>query len=90
MENDNAWRAAWVAPATPVQRLVLLALVWSADRSGATGLTLPQMVERTGLAIRTCQRALHELEDAGHITRVHVSGRGAVTMVHPKVGQSAA
>lgn len=65
------------------ERAVIVLLAVMANAEGRAWPSIAYLSEKTGASRRTVQAAAKRLEDAGHITRREVPGRGMDYTVHP-------
>jgi DNA-binding transcriptional MocR family regulator len=64
----------------PTARHVGLALCWFMDRTGQCYPSRPTLAERTGYSVRTVERALKRLEQAGDLRVQRGGGRGKTNL----------
>lgn len=75
--------AAWDAPVSPTDKLVLLALADQTTDEGLCLATEASLMLRTGLCVRAVRMSLGRLEEGGHLTRQPRPGKSTFYLLHP-------
>lgn len=75
---------AWDAELADSDKLVLLALADWSDDTGLCWPSIPQIAKKCSKSERTVQASIHSLEDAGHLSRKVIVGKGCRYTVHPR------
>lgn len=92
--SNKVMNKVWPLKLPPTVKWVLIALADHADDDGHTWIAVRSetkpgrkpkldLVTKTGLSERSVQRAINDLVEAGHITRVENPGKGVDTYIHP-------
>lgn len=83
----NVWERSDI---NPTQKLVLLALADWANDEGLCWPSINRLASKTGIAGRSVQRVIRQLEDLGLVCREEVTGKGnkywilsPLTQCHP-------
>ena len=78
--------AAFKVQATPTQKLVLLALCDCANDQGECFPSVTLLERKTSLSDRAVQKAIHELEAHGFLSRSMLPGRANTYQITPERG----
>lgn len=74
----------WALELADSEKLVLLALADCANDEGHCWPSMASLAKKCSKSDRTVQSAIKKLEDAGHLTRREVTGRGCNYTIHPR------
>lgn len=76
--------AAWAVDLPAGDKLVLLALADCANDEGHCWPGMKSLVAKTGKCERSVQAAIKALENAQHLTRTEILGKGCNYLIHPR------
>jgi DNA-binding transcriptional regulator YhcF (GntR family) len=88
MPEDTLIDLAWKVGATYTQKLILVALVYHANKQGECLQSVGVISKMTGACERTIRRAISDLENLGHITRNLQDGMETRYSIHPRTNFS--
>lgn len=75
---------AWDLPLSSTEKLVLLALADCANDEGECWPSIATIGRKACIGERSVQRSIQSLKDAGHLTRIEVTGKGCRYIIHPR------
>lgn len=74
----------WDLPLSSTEKLVLLALADCANDEGDCWPSIATLGRKASVGERSVQRSIQALKEAGHLTRIEVTGRGCRYRIHPR------